>query len=190
MIFYFNVIYDITTTKMNSLSLDFEEVKHPDITIKFKDDKLNIYKRKPLFHSKLLKSALEMDTNADIFPLQSVDRETFDEVYKYLLLYEDEETIPEIKDVCATDTNLRNIIKAEYEGSNSVFPSEKDIEYISKYDSGRVIDIVTVADYMDIQSLVRLGCLRIASFLYPYTIKGKENKEMTTKILTKELIVS
>lgn len=170
------------------LGLDEDEHKFLEsITIRFMGNEEGKYELEPLLNSQLINRMFEFNKDHEAIPLE-VKKEHFDMVYKFLDMYRGVKNIPEVNDLCACDKTLKNLKKNEYVGSNSVLPSEKDINYITQYNSVELFNMINTADYLIIPSLVKLCCLRIASFLYPHTVNGSENKDMIKNILTGSVV--
>ena len=104
--------------------------------------------------SQLVKQALEQDSDATEVPLPSVSSAILDEVVKFMQHHEGEEPpiIPkplrskEMKDVC-------------YDPWDAAY-----IDTIGK-DRQKLYDLILAANYMDIKSLLHLGCAKVASLI-------------------------
>ena len=91
--------------------------------------------------------------------LKEVNSNTLEKILEYLKHYKDKEPIQLPKPL--PTINLNEIIE------------EWDVNFINEMDTNTIIDLINAANYLEIQSLVDLGCAYIVSLF-----KGRNADEM------------
>jgi S-phase kinase-associated protein 1 len=134
-----------------------------DISLVSKDEKQSFtLPKKYAFLSKLVKCTSEQDREATQIDLHSVQSNILSGIVSYLNHHKGVEP-KEIK------KPLRSLDIAK------VVDDNWDATFINSFVQQELHDIIVAANYMDIPSLLHLGCARVASL-----IKGKTNEEIRT----------
>jgi S-phase kinase-associated protein 1 len=155
--------------KMASAKSVVEEVKRTDekevegdITLIPKDEKTGFtLPKKYAFLSVLVKCTCEQDNDATQIDLQ-VSTDILEKIISYLNHHEGVEPT-EIK------KPLRSL------DMSKVVTDVWDSTFINSFPQQELHDIITASNYMNIPSLLHLGCAKVASL-----IKGKSNEEIRT----------
>jgi S-phase kinase-associated protein 1 len=110
--------------------------------------------RKHAFISKLVKTSLENDPTATELPLKCVTAEILQLVCKYMDHHKG------VEPACI-DKPLRSKLMAD------VCKSPFDAKFIDDIGENRqqLYDLILAANYMDIKSLLHLGCAKVASLI-------------------------
>jgi len=119
-----------------------------------KDKKEFTVERKQAFISTLVKTSLENDDKADEVPIPGVTGAILDLVVAYMKEHKGVE--PPI-----IEKPLRSKVMKD------VCPHKPDADYIDKIGDNRqqLYDLILAANYMDIKSLLHLGCAKVASLI-------------------------
>jgi len=119
-----------------------------------KDKKEFVVERKQAFISTLVKTSLENDDKAEEVPIPGVTGAILDLVVAYMKEHKGVE--PPI-----IEKPLRSKVMKD------VCPHKPDADYIDKIGENRqqLYDLILAANYMDIKSLLHLGCAKVASLI-------------------------
>jgi len=149
------LVFSFSHTISRTAGLD-ETVVHSDkpITLVSNDTKNFQVERKFAFISTMIKTSLEGDDNADELKLPSVNGEILALIVSYMKEHKGVE--PSI-----IEKPLRSKIMKD------VCPHKIDADYIDKIGENRqqLYDLILGANYLDIKSLLHLGCAKVASLI-------------------------
>jgi len=139
--------------KLANLSLDTEEGKPLKLVSKDKKE-FNIKEKKWAFVSTLVKTSLENDENATEVPIPGVTGPILEKVVEYMDHHKGVE--PPIIEKPLRSKVLKDVCSDKW-----------DAEYIDKIGDNRqqLYDLILAANYMDIKSLLHLGCAKVASLI-------------------------
>jgi len=141
----------MTDGKVESLSLD-DEVG----TIKLisKDGKEFVIEKKYAFVSNLVKTSMDSDPSATELPMPGVRGDTLSRVVEYLIYHKGAD--PPIPEKPLRSTVMKDVCKDPW-----------DAEFIDKIAENRqqLYDLILAANYMDIKSLLHLGCAKVAALI-------------------------
>lgn len=143
---------DIKETKISGLD-DAPENQKP-ITLVSNDARKFQVERKHAFVSTLIKTSLEGDDKADELKLPSVNGDILELIVTYMKEHKGVE--PAI-----IEKPLRSKVMKD------VCPHKPDADYIDKIGENRqrLYDLILGANYMDVKSLLHLGCAKVASLI-------------------------
>lgn len=124
------------------------------LKLQSKDGKSFDVDRKNAFISTLVKTGLDTDASATEIPIPGVKSDILEEVIKYMNHHKGLE--PPIIEKPLRSKVLRDVCKDAW-----------DAEYIDKIGDNRqrLYDSILAANYMDIKSLLHLGCAKVASLI-------------------------
>jgi len=136
-----------------------------------KDKKEFEIDRKLAFISTLVKTSLDTDASATEVPIPGVKADVLAEVVAYMSHHKGVE--PPIIEKPLRSKVMKDVVKDQW-----------DAEYIDRIGENRqmLYDLILAANYMDIKSLLHLGCAKVASL-----IKGQpleKIKEILSKGIT------
>jgi len=133
-----------------------------------KDGKEFSVEKKFAFISNLVKTSMDSDASATDLPMPGVKGDTLKYVVEYMLYHRGSE--PPIIEKPLRSKVMKDVCKDAW-----------DAEFIDKIAENRqqLYDLILAANYMDIKSLLHLGCAKVASL-----IKGQP-LEKIKDILTK-----
>ena len=157
---------DVSSSKMKKEvgGLDEDDSKGDiELTSAFGDKKK--LPKKHAMISNLVKRALEQDHDATEVPLLSVKSEILDEVVKFMEHHKGEE--PPIIPKPLRSTEMKKLCHDPW-----------DATFIDSIGENRqkLYDLILAANYMDIKSLLHLGCAKVASLIKGQPLdKIKEN---------------
>jgi len=136
------------------MGLDDDKDASKPLKLVSKDKKEFIVERKMAFISTLVKTSLENDDKADEVPIPGVTGAILDLVVAYMKEHKGVE--PPI-----IEKPLRSKVMKD------VCPHKPDADYIDKIGDNRqqLYDLILAANYMDIKSLLHLGCAKVASLI-------------------------
>ncbi|MES1917190.1 MAG: hypothetical protein MHM6MM_008944 [Cercozoa sp. M6MM] len=117
--------------------------------------------------SKLISNMAEADASATEYNLDEVDGATLGHVVRYLQHHGGKEPAEIKKPV--RSLKMAKIVEDEF-----------DAKFIDDFEVKDIFSVILAANYMDIQSLLNLGCAKIATM-----IKGKKPEDMK-KVLSGE----
>jgi len=119
-----------------------------------KDGKSFDVDRKNAFISTLVKTGLDTDASATEVPIPGVKSEILEEVIKYMNHHKGTE--PPIIEKPLRSKVMKDVCKDSW-----------DAEFIDKIGDNRqqLYDLILAANYMDIKSLLHLGCAKVASLI-------------------------
>jgi len=134
--------------------LDDDKDSGKPLKLSSKDKKDFTVERKHAFISTLVKTSLENDDKAEEVPIPGVTGAILDLVVNYMKEHKGVE--PPI-----IEKPLRSKVMKD------VCPHKWDAEYIDKIGETRqqLYDLILAANYMDIKSLLHLGCAKVASLI-------------------------
>jgi len=135
------------------VSLSAEDETKP-LKLVSKDKKDFTVERKQAFVSMLVKTCLENDDSAAEVPIPGVTGAILQSVVEYMVHHKGVE--PQL-----VEKPLRSKIMKD------VCADKWDAEYIDKIGDNRqqLYDLILAANYMDIKSLLHLGCAKVASLI-------------------------
>lgn len=127
---------------------------HEPIEIVSKDGKTFKLERKSAKISTLVSTAIDNDDKADSIPIPGVTGSTLALIIRYMQEHKGVE--PPI-----IEKPLRSKVMSE------VCPKKSDAEFIDEVGDTRqnLYDLILAANYMDIKSLLHLGCAKVASLI-------------------------
>lgn len=136
------------------MGLDDDKDASKPLKLVSKDKKEFVVERKHAFISTLVKTSLENDDKADEVPIPGVTGAILDLVVAYMKEHKGVE--PPI-----IEKPLRSKVMKD------VCPHKPDADYIDKIGDNRqqLYDLILAANYMDIKSLLHLGCAKVASLI-------------------------
>jgi len=134
--------------------LDDDKDATKELRLTSKDKKEFKVERKHAFISTLVKTSLENDDKADEVPIPGVTGAILELVVNYMKEHKGVE--PPI-----IEKPLRSKVMKD------VCPHKWDADYIDKIGDTRqmLYDLILAANYMDIKSLLHLGCAKVASLI-------------------------
>jgi len=134
--------------------LDDDKDATKPLKLTSKDKKEFVVERKQAFISTLVKTSLENDDKAEEVPIPGVSGAILDLVVQYMKEHKGVE--PPI-----IEKPLRSKVMKD------VCPHKPDADYIDKIGENRqqLYDLILAANYMDIKSLLHLGCAKVASLI-------------------------
>ena len=140
--------------KKDVKGLDDDKDSGKPLTLASKDKKTFIVERKHAFVSTLVKTSLENDDKAEEVPVPGVSGAILELVVNYMKEHKGVE--PPI-----IEKPLRSKVMRD------VCPHKWDADYIDKIGDTRqqLYDLILAANYMDIKSLLHLGCAKVASLI-------------------------
>jgi len=162
---------EATETVKDEGGLDDDE--DAEITLKAvgddgKDGKSFSVKKKFCKLSNFVMTILKGDPSATEIEVRQVGSETLDNIVKYLNEHKGEEPPPLPCPVRSTE--MAQIVSVKW-----------DAEFIDAFDKKAIFEIILGANYMDIKSLLHLGCAKIATL-----IKKLDQKEINRIIEEEE----
>lgn len=136
------------------VGLDDDKDAGKPLKLVSKDKKEFTVERKQAFISTLVKTSLENDDKADEVPIPGVTGAILELVVTYMKEHKGVE--PPI-----IEKPLRSKVMKD------VCPHKPDADYIDKIGDNRqqLYDLILAANYMDIKSLLHLGCAKVASLI-------------------------
>jgi len=139
--------------KEKVVSLSAEDETKP-LKLVSKDKKEYTVERKQAFVSMLVKTCLENDDKAEEVPIPGVTGAILGSVVEYMVHHKGIE--PQL-----VEKPLRSKVMKD------VCADKWDAEYIDKIGDNRqqLYDLILAANYMDIKSLLHLGCAKVASLI-------------------------
>lgn len=139
-------------SKVKPLTEDSND--HKPIEMVSKDGKTFMLDRKSAKISTLIRTCLENDDKADSIPIPGVTGATLDLITQYMQTHKGVE--PPI-----IEKPLRSKVMSE------VCPHKSDAKFIDEVGDTRqsLYDLILAANYMDIKSLLHLGCAKVASLI-------------------------
>ena len=134
--------------------LDDDVSSGKPLKLSSKDKKEFVVERKHAFISTLVKTSLENDDKAEEVPIPGVTGAILELVVNYMKEHKGVE--PPI-----IEKPLRSKVMKD------VCPHKWDADYIDKIGETRqqLYDLILAANYMDIKSLLHLGCAKVASLI-------------------------
>lgn len=140
--------------KADIKGLDDDKDSGKPLKLQSKDKKDFTVERKHAFISTLVKTSLENDDKAEEVPIPGVTGAILDLVVNYMKEHKGVE--PPI-----IEKPLRSKVMKD------VCPHKWDAEYIDRIGDTRqqLYDLILAANYMDIKSLLHLGCAKVASLI-------------------------
>jgi len=122
--------------------------------------------RKAALMCGLVKNILEGDKTADDIEIKKVDASTLEHVVEYL-----EHRHKELKKTGKLPAEIQKPIRSTE--MRKIVGDSWDADFINKHTKAVIFEIILGANYMDIKSLLHLGCAKIATL-----IKGKSPEEI------------
>ena len=132
------------------------------VTLISKEGEKIITTEKAVERSKLIKNLLQDYPEEAEIPLTEVTTETLKKIQEYLEHYQDKEPTPVQAPLISNDLKANGI-------------SEWDLSFIN-IESSKVFELLTAANYMDIQCLLDLAAAKIASIIKGLTPEDINNK--------------
>jgi len=141
-----------TDNKDAGLSLDEEAGKPLKLTSK--DKKEFTIDRKYAFISTLVKTSLENDELSNEVPIPGVTGNILELVFKYMEHHKGTE--PPLVEKPLRSKLMKDVVTDKW-----------DAEYIDRLGENRqqLYDLILAANYMDVKSLLHLGCAKVASLI-------------------------
>jgi len=135
-----------------SLSLDEESGKPLKLTSK--DKREFTIDRKFAFISTLVKTSLENDDTSQEVPIPGVSGNILELVYHYMTHHKGTE--PPLVEKPLRSKLMKDVVSDKW-----------DAEYIDRIGENRqqLYDLILAANYMDVKSLLHLGCAKVASLI-------------------------
>jgi S-phase kinase-associated protein 1 len=139
--------------KVDSLSLD-DDSSSGTIKLTSKDGREFSVQKKFAFISNLVKTSLDQDPSASDVPMPGVKGDVLSKIVEYMEYHKGVE--PPIIEKPLRSKIMKEVVKDPW-----------DAEYIDKIgdDRQKLYDLVSAANYMDIKSLLHLGCAKVASLM-------------------------
>ena len=124
------------------------------IVLKSSDEKSFTLEKKSAFISKLVSQALENDSNATEVPIPGAKGAILDLVVQYMVHHAGTE--PPIVEKPLRSKVMKDVCKDAW-----------DAEFIDTIGNNRqqLYDVILAANYMDVKSLLHLGCAKVASLI-------------------------
>jgi S-phase kinase-associated protein 1 len=134
--------------------LDDDKDATKPLKLTSKDKKEFIVERKMAFVSVLVKTSMEDDNKANEVPLPAVSGSILELIVTYMKEHKGVE--PPIIEKPLRSKSMKDVC-----------PYKWDAEYIDKIGNTRqqLYDLILAANYMDIKSLLHLGCAKVASLI-------------------------
>lgn len=134
--------------------LDLDAADAKPVTLVSNDAKKFALERKFAFVSTLIKTSLEGDDKADELKLPSVNGEILELIVAYMKEHKGVE--PPIIEKPLRSKNMKDVC-----------PHKNDADWIDYIANTRqkLYDLILGANYMDIKSLLHLGCAKVASLI-------------------------
>jgi len=141
----------MSDAKVESLSLDDDSGV---IRLISKDGKEFPIEKKYAFISNLVKTSMDSDSSASDLPMPGVRGDILQKVVEYLVYHKG-------LDCPAPDKPLRSSVMKD------VCKDPWDADYIDRIGDNReqLYQLILAANYMDIKSLLHLGCAKVASLI-------------------------
>lgn len=130
-----------------------------EISLVSSEESTHIVTRREACLSKLLFTIMDADQDAGTIDLPHVQKDVLDDVIVYLRQYNGEGP-PEI------EKPIRSTVMKD-------IATEWEAEYIERFSIKRLYKVILAAHYLDIPTLVDLGCAKVASL-----IRGKSPDEI------------
>jgi len=110
--------------------------------------------RKAAFISKLVKTSVETDSTASEVPIPSAKSNILEKIVEYMRHHNGDE--PPIIEKPLRSKIMKDVCKDKW-----------DADFIDKIGENRqeLYDLILAANYMDIKSLLHLGCAKVASLI-------------------------
>jgi len=143
---------EVKEEKAASLSLEVDESKPLKLTSK--DKKEFTVERKHAFISALVKTSLETDDTSQEVPIPGVTGPILELVIQYMSHHKGTE--PPLVEKPLRSKLMKDVVSDKW-----------DAEYIDRIGDNRqqLYDLILAANYMDIKSLLHLGCAKVASLI-------------------------
>jgi len=138
--------------EVNDLSLE-DDSEGGTLKLISMDQKEFEVERKSAFISKLVKTSVETDSSAVEVPIPSAKSEVLELVVNYMKHHQGTE--PPIIEKPLRSKTMKDVCNAW------------DADFIDRIGENRqqLYDLILAANYMDIKSLLHLGCAKVASFI-------------------------
>lgn len=143
---------DAKEAPINDLSLEDDDATG-SLKLVSMDGKEYEVERKSAFISKLVKTSVETDSTATEVPIPSAKAEVLELVVKYMTHHKGTE--PPIIEKPLRSKTMKDVCNAW------------DADFIDTIGNDRqqLYDLILAANYMDIKSLLHLGCAKVASLI-------------------------
>jgi len=138
-----------------ALSLDADESSGASqITLVSKDDRRFTVERKHAYVSNLIKTSIEQDPSASEVTMMGAKGDILAKVVEYIQHHKGQE--PPVLEKPLRSKVMKELCKDPW-----------DADFIDKIGEDRqaLYDLILVANYMDIKSLLHLGCAKVASLI-------------------------
>lgn len=137
--------------EVDGLSLDDEG---GDLKLTSMDGKEFLLEKKSAYISKLVKTSVETDASATEVPIPSAKADILELVVEYMNHHKGEE--PPVIEKPLRSKVMKDVCKDKW-----------DADFIDKIGDNRqqLYDLILAANYMDIKSLLHLGCAKVASLI-------------------------
>eukprot|EP00310_Coccolithus_braarudii_P014736 CAMPEP_0183346514 /NCGR_PEP_ID=MMETSP0164_2-20130417/11613_1 /TAXON_ID=221442 /ORGANISM="Coccolithus pelagicus ssp braarudi, Strain PLY182g" /LENGTH=176 /DNA_ID=CAMNT_0025517799 /DNA_START=68 /DNA_END=598 /DNA_ORIENTATION=- len=134
------------------------------LTLKSKDGQSFELERKNAFISKLVKTSLESDQSVDDLDIPGVKGDVLKKIVEYMNHHKGTDPDPPEKPL--RSKSMKDVCKDQWDATF--------IDGIGK-NRQHLYDVILAANYMDIKSLLHLGCAKVASL-----IKGQPLEKIKT----------
>lgn len=151
-----------TPASLASLSLD-DSVDEKNIHLLSKEGKKFEISKRDAKVSDLVSKSFETDTESTELPLPSVETEMLELIVEYMKYHKGEE--PPIVEKPLRSSIMKDVCKDEWDATF--------IDKVGDSDLDKLYELIKTANYMNIKSLLHLGCAKVAS-----KIKGKPVDEV------------
>lgn len=133
---------------------DGAEGEDVQISLMSKESEKLTVSKKHAFISSLVKTALEQDSSSQEVPIPGVTKSTLEKVIEYMVHHEGKEPALIPKPLRSSDMK-------------AVCTDKWDATYIDNLGENRqdLYDLILAANYMDVKSLLHLGCAKVASLI-------------------------
>lgn len=144
---------DAKEAAINDLSLDDDDSSGSPLKLISMDQKEFEVERKSAYISKLVKTSVENDSSASEVPIPSAKSDILELVVKYMTHHQGTE--PPIIEKPLRSKTMKDVCNAW------------DADFIDGIGENRqqLYDLILAANYMDIKSLLHLGCAKVASLI-------------------------
>lgn len=152
LLFSLFITASMTDAKVDSLSLDDDN--SGSIKLISKDNKEFVLDKRYACVSNLVKTSMDSDPSATDLPMPSVKGDILAKVVEYLLYHKGVE--PAIPEKPLRSNVMKDVCKDPW-----------DAEFIDRIaeQKQQLYDLILAANYMDIKSLLHLGCAKVASLI-------------------------
>jgi len=141
--------------KSEAADMGLDDDKGPIITLKSSDGKAFEIPRNYAYLSNLVKTSLETDAAATELPLSGVKSDVLAKIVEYLIHHAGKE--PGVPEKPLRSKNMKEVCAAH--------PWDADFIDAVAVSKQSLYDVILGANYLDIKSLLHLGCAKVASLI-------------------------